>query len=71
MNGNGEKFSEQFNVQKIIQIRTRHDEFRKILIKFDLRVRVKVPILIYLKELRNSALPIILPWSLFPLIRFI
>ena len=50
MNGNGKKFREQFMVQKInLNIRTRHDEFREILIKFDVRVRVKVPILISLK----------------------
>ena len=50
MNGSGKKFSEQFMVQKIIQTRTRHDEFRETLIKFDLRVPVKVAILISLKS---------------------
>ena len=50
MNGNGKKFSEQFMVKKKKKItRTTHDEFREILIKFYLKVRVKVPVLIFLK----------------------
>ena len=49
MNGSGKNFSEQFMVEKIIQTRTRHDEFREILIKFVLRVCAKVPILISLQ----------------------
>ena len=50
MNGNGEKFSEQFMVKKKKKLaRTTHDEFREILIKFYLKVRVKVPVLIFLK----------------------
>ena len=50
MNGNGKKFSEQFMVKKKKKLtRTRHDELREILIKFYLKVRVKVPILISLK----------------------
>ena len=50
MNGNGKMFSEQFMVKKKKKItRTRHDEFREILIKFYLKVRVKVPVLIFLK----------------------
>ena len=54
MNGNGKKFSEQFMVKKKKKkkkklTRTRHGEFREILIKFYLKVRVKVPVLIFLK----------------------
>ena len=37
-------------VQKAIQTRTSHDEFKEILIKFDLMVRIKAPIFIYLKR---------------------
>ena len=41
-------------VQKAIQARTSHDEFKEILIKFDLMVRVKAPIFIYLKRWQNQ-----------------
>ena len=50
MNDSDTKFSKQFMVQKIIYTGTRHDEFREILIKFDLRVRGKVPVLASLKS---------------------
>ena len=48
VNGSGRKFIGQFMVQKIIKTRTRDDEFREILIKFGLRVSIKIPILISL-----------------------
>ena len=51
MNGGRKNFTEQFMVQEIIQTRTRHDEFKEILIKFDLRVRGKAAILIIFKKL--------------------
>ena len=44
------RFSEQYIVKKIIETRTKHDEFREILLKFELRVRGKVPFLISLKN---------------------
>ena len=37
-------------VQKAIQTSTSHDEFKEILIKFDLMVRVKAPIFVSLKR---------------------
>ena len=35
---------------KVIQTGTRHNEFREILLKLDLRVRSKIPFFIYLKS---------------------
>ena len=47
VNCRGKKFSEQYSDKKIIYTGTRHDEFWKILLKFDLRVCGKVPFLIF------------------------
>ena len=51
MNGSGKKFSEKFMVQKIIKTRISHVEFREILIKIDLMVRIKVSIFNIFKKL--------------------
>ena len=44
------RFSERYMVKKIIETRAKHDESREVLIKFELRVRGKVPFLISLKN---------------------
>ena len=51
MNGSGGKSREQYYFKRIIETRTRHDEFRERLLKFELRVCGKVAFLMSLKSL--------------------
>ena len=50
MNGSNEKFTEQYRVKQIILTGIKHNEFWKIVLKFDLSVYGKFAFLLTLKS---------------------